>query len=347
MAGKQKFDFENDEPMEEPVPEEVDEAPEHSSMEAMAAQSIAQDLFHPQEAAVEEVLDEAAQVDEQMSEVEAKLELARYYRMLLNGSLFTDVSSAPARQVEKEVRDFVRQRLAVLMGVQQEPVKKPKITDLFDGEEVETIKMLIAKVRAKAGTAPAAPREPAPEPSLQPKKVPAAPALAKKTPPPAQVNARPPPQQPAPQTEPEPAERPAPRQPAGKTNPLMVRVPKEHQDNKTLHFKGGRAYIQFVDPDTGPLWEFDPILKKTKAVVRDITLPARPPPNSRQPLPPLNDEQLNAHNSQHSGDMIADQERRMSNAPVYERDGTVRSRGNYAGSFAAAVVSSIKPQTEE
>lgn len=59
---------------------------------------------------------EGDMLDEQMSEAERRLSKASYYRELLNGSLFNG-NDIVASEVEREIRDFVRHRLAVLLGV--------------------------------------------------------------------------------------------------------------------------------------------------------------------------------------------------------------------------------------
>jgi hypothetical protein len=71
------------------------------------------DVEHGEEAAP--VMDD---VESQMSEAEHRLEIASYYKMLLNNGLFEGVENAEAAGiVEGEVREFVRTRLAALLGV--------------------------------------------------------------------------------------------------------------------------------------------------------------------------------------------------------------------------------------
>lgn len=122
-------------------------------------------------------------VQEHMDEVEMRLEKAQYYRLLLNGSFFDEVGNAQvAEQVESEIREFVRGRMQVLVGVTApEPIKVAlpfseaeilAIRTLALPEVAEALKALAAKVLKKPEilTAKPPPIKPAPEPG--PKKEP-------------------------------------------------------------------------------------------------------------------------------------------------------------------------------
>lgn len=79
-------------------------------------------------------------VDAQMSEVEKRLEMAQYYRLLLNESLFDSPSSPDvAERVENEIREFVRSRMSVLVGVGTE---QPKQVQLMSKEEADLLRQL-------------------------------------------------------------------------------------------------------------------------------------------------------------------------------------------------------------
>jgi hypothetical protein len=118
--------------------------------------------------------------DEHMSEVEKRLEVASYYRVLLNDSLFTDGSEA-ARMVEKEVRTFIKQRLEVLLGMKAE--KQQVVVESkkeFTDPEVAALKALAAKVIGKPAlvetTAPKTPAKPEIKKAAAPAPAPKAPA---------------------------------------------------------------------------------------------------------------------------------------------------------------------------
>lgn len=83
---------------------------------------------------------EETDVEEQMSEVEARLEVAQYYRLILNETLFDDAPNpAVAERVEEEIRGFVKTRMQALMGVAQ-PEKAP--ARIFTDAEVQALRTI-------------------------------------------------------------------------------------------------------------------------------------------------------------------------------------------------------------
>jgi hypothetical protein len=77
-----------------------------------------------------------------MSEAVRRIELAGYYRELINAPLF-EQSDQNAIQVEQEIRSFVEERMQVLLGLKVDsrplaPVVKPQ----FSEEEVASLKVL-------------------------------------------------------------------------------------------------------------------------------------------------------------------------------------------------------------
>ena len=86
-----------------------------------------------------------------MTEVERRLEMAYYYRLLLNDSLFVDANSEIAQVVESEIRQFVQERLEILLGIR---VVQPKAVEQFDRAEALVLKTLAKKLLTKATEAP-------------------------------------------------------------------------------------------------------------------------------------------------------------------------------------------------
>lgn len=155
------------------------------------------------EAQVLPVEDPEPNFEEQMSEVEARLEMAQYYRLLLQDTIFEDPPSPEvAARVEEEIRGFIRGRMQVLVGVgEPQPAKQQKIfTDaevqalrtIAQPDVVEALKALAAKVLKKpaileakplpvekAKTEPAVIKEPIlrkrRQPGAQPQQIQAAP----------------------------------------------------------------------------------------------------------------------------------------------------------------------------
>lgn len=87
----------------------------------------------------------SADEDEQlMAKAEKRLEIANYYKSLLQNSLF-DIPDEAAQRVESEVRAFVRSRLEVLLGMRAE---KPVVQQAaqFTKDEVMALKKLAEKL---------------------------------------------------------------------------------------------------------------------------------------------------------------------------------------------------------
>lgn len=105
------------------------------------------------------VLDEIEQqeeyeeeISEELKAVEERLEAASYYRLLLNHSLFgDDDNSIAAKKVMTEVRKFVRERLAVLVGLKTATTETRVVAakPQFEEDEVKALKAVAAKVLKK------------------------------------------------------------------------------------------------------------------------------------------------------------------------------------------------------
>lgn len=81
-----------------------------------------------------------------MSEAERRFARAQYYQALLKEQLFQDDNSQTATEVVTEIRGFIRSRLAVLLGIQQE---RSQVADVFSAEEVKALKQVAARVLKK------------------------------------------------------------------------------------------------------------------------------------------------------------------------------------------------------
>lgn len=117
------------------------------------------------------------ELDEQLEDVELRLEVATLYRALLKDRLFTEQTEA-SRAVEARVRSFVKGELKTLLGLQAPKKEQPQ---LFSPEEIEALKAIAGKVLSKPSQpAPAVAVRPeptvktvvsAPKPTLRPKEV--------------------------------------------------------------------------------------------------------------------------------------------------------------------------------
>jgi len=221
--------------------------------------------------------------DEQaMAEVEFRLELAQYYRLVLSmDSFFSDSTGPAAAVVDKEIRDFVRTRMSKLVGVESSdtdgmftPAEVTALKALAAPTVFAALKAIAAKVTKKPSLA-----EPTPEPvapTLKKANVPAKPSLrkvsAKSVVPSVQA-----PQPPAPT-------------PAAATAPAVESVGGIKRVTKTV-------MTPMVDQATGKTVE--------REVVMDLTQQARPT-GSIQPIPfPTSIRQIEAM-SQMKASALAD-----------------------------------------
>lgn len=102
------------------------------------------------------------ELDEQLEDVELRLEVATLYRALLKDRLFTEQTEA-SRAVEARVRGFVKNELKTLLGLVAPKKEQPQ---LFSPEEIEALKAIAGKVLSKPGPTSQAPA-PRPEPAVR------------------------------------------------------------------------------------------------------------------------------------------------------------------------------------
>ncbi len=117
--------------------------------------------------------EEVQSIDDQMSEVEKRLEMAQYYRLVLNDSIFNDPPNPEiADRVENEIREFVRSRMSLLVGVGEEKkeVQSPfsdaevlALRTIAQPDVVSALKALAAKVLKKPQILDAKPLAPTTE----------------------------------------------------------------------------------------------------------------------------------------------------------------------------------------
>jgi hypothetical protein len=143
-----------------------------------------------------------------MNEADKRLEIATYYRELTRAALFSNTSEA-SQLVEKEIRDFVRGRLEVLLGIKPEnkptmvfksPFSEGEVATLktlagMNAVELSTLRMLLdkvltmnsPKVETKQDPTIRVAATPAPRqaPSITPRQSPVAPSAQPATAPPA------------------------------------------------------------------------------------------------------------------------------------------------------------------
>jgi hypothetical protein len=97
---------------------------------------------------VESLEQDEGALDEQMSEVELRLEKASYYRLLLKNNPF-DSDSAVADEVWRDLTKIIRSRLSELLGMSSPAKAQPVVAPPFNSEEITVLKSIAAKVMGK------------------------------------------------------------------------------------------------------------------------------------------------------------------------------------------------------
>jgi len=93
--------------------------------------------------------DEESDTAEIMSDANLRLEQGRLYQMVLQGNIFADTNADPKaiRNVQREIRKFVRERMETMLGIRQElPVQEAVVSSPFNDMEVTVLKMLASKM---------------------------------------------------------------------------------------------------------------------------------------------------------------------------------------------------------
>jgi hypothetical protein len=89
-----------------------------------------------------------------LKDASLRLEQGNLYKMLLKHDLFEGVEADPRaiKNVQRELRAFIRERLEVLVGLKQDPKLAPKKTEVqlpFSDIEIQLLKEFLAKVTGK------------------------------------------------------------------------------------------------------------------------------------------------------------------------------------------------------
>lgn len=84
-----------------------------------------------------------------MSDASLRLEQGRLYQMILANDIFgeTDADPKAIRNVQREIRKFVRERMEIMLGIKQEQtVQAPVVSLPLNDMEIVALKMLASKV---------------------------------------------------------------------------------------------------------------------------------------------------------------------------------------------------------
>lgn len=95
-------------------------------------------------------VDQKAEEDSGLSDVEVRLEEANCFKALLRNPLFDPDAGPIARKVEERIRSYIKQELKILLGLDSPKAKAPEpILSVFNSEELKALKLLAAKILSK------------------------------------------------------------------------------------------------------------------------------------------------------------------------------------------------------
>jgi len=107
-----------------------------------------------------------------MVDANLRLEQGRLYQMILQNNIFADTNAdlRAIKNVQREIRKFVRERMETMLGIRQEQSSTQTIVSSpFNDLEVTALKMVASKV-TKGATEVQQPQQQAPAPPTPPKK---------------------------------------------------------------------------------------------------------------------------------------------------------------------------------
>lgn len=86
---------------------------------------------------------QASSIDSRMAEMEERLEMIQYYKLLLNGGFFNNApNAAVAQKIEKEVAEYILSRLDSLLNMGAAPIRSAVAQSQFTEEEAAALKVL-------------------------------------------------------------------------------------------------------------------------------------------------------------------------------------------------------------
>lgn len=96
-----------------------------------------------------------------LSDARLRLEQGRLYEMIMNNDLFegTDADPVAVKHVQKQIRNFAKERMEVMLGMRQEASQEPSMSAAsfpFNDLEVEALKALASTATRGATKAPEA-----------------------------------------------------------------------------------------------------------------------------------------------------------------------------------------------
>lgn len=119
-----------------------------------------------------DVLEEEEDTSDIMADANLRLEMGRLYQMVLQNDIFAETNADPRaiKNVQREIRKLVRERMETMLGIRQErTIQDTIVSSPFNDIEVTVLKMLAS--RASGGKTENQPQSAGPSlPPPQPKK---------------------------------------------------------------------------------------------------------------------------------------------------------------------------------
>lgn len=230
-----------------------------------------------------------------MAQVDRRMKVANYYRMILEHEFFPD-NNVESNTAQNRIRKFVREELEVLLGMKAAKAAVVSIgpaASQFSDDEVAVLRELIARLKKPTPAAPQfKPMAAAPAP--------VAPAVNKVV----QSLAAAAPKKPAPAVQVKPVAPPKP--PVAQNGTVDPRIPMQYRKDPTARIENGKVLIQARNEDGQPLWAREG-KGKPVAIMKDVTPVARPV--GVQPLPMPSIAQSNSIESNRADENIRTIER--------------------------------------
>lgn len=216
-----------------------------------------------------------------MDQVDRRMKVANYYRLILDNDLFSSDETSEARIAQGRIRKYVREELEVLLGMRKTAggvAPAATFVNPFTDDEMTALKELARLALKKMRS----------EPQLKPivaKAQPAAPQLKPIAPTAASVVPmikKPAPVQAPRAAAPKPVPAAATQQRTAGVDP---RIPEQYRGDPTAKVVNGKVFVQARDEDLRPIFLTHPRTKRKIPSMKDVTPVARPVGIMPVPMP--------------------------------------------------------------
>lgn len=227
-----------------------------------------------------------------MDQVDRRMKVANYYRLVLDGDLFGGDQTSEAKLAQNRIRKYVREELEILLGMRKTASSSAApavVVSPFSDDEISALKELarlaIRKLKAEPSLQPIVAKPAVAAPVLKPVTPPTAASVVPvvKKPAPAPVAPKPVAKPAAaPVQQPKPA--PKPQAPQAKVSG-DPRIPEQYRADPTAKVVNGKVFVQARDEDNNLIFVTHPKTKRKIPSMKDVTPVARPVGVQPMPMP--------------------------------------------------------------